>query len=130
MLDANSNRRRFERLSLPAAYTPVLVSQLIANQPLLDGHAYDLSEGGCQFELDRAIQPGTPILMQIELPASISESDDAQAATVAVIGNVVWLDESEPGPARMAIAFTRFAQGGDRERLIARLSSALSRRAA
>jgi hypothetical protein len=30
----------------------------------------------------------------------------------------------------MAIAFTRFARAGDRERLIARLSTALSRRAA
>ena len=39
MLDANSNRRRFERLSLPAAYTPVLVSQLIANQQFLSGGA-------------------------------------------------------------------------------------------
>jgi c-di-GMP-binding flagellar brake protein YcgR len=130
MLDANSNRRRFERLSLPVAYTSVRVSLLNANAPLLDGHAYDLSEGGCQFELDRAIAPGTAIMMQIELPVSISNEEQADSSAVLVIGNVVWLDESEPGPARMAIAFTRFAQPSDRERLTARLSTALSRRAA
>lgn len=130
MIDASSNRRRFERLSLPAAYTPIQVRLLENEKFTLEGHAYDLSEGGCQFELDRAIAPGTPIAMQIELPASVTGHDLGPGRAVFVMGNVVWLDDSEPGPARMAIAFTRFARAGDRERLIARLSTALSRRAA
>jgi hypothetical protein len=130
MLDANSNRRRFERLSLPAAYTPVQVRLLENEKFTLEGHAYDLSEGGCQFELDHPIAPGTPIAMQIELPTQFGEVETGPGRAVFVLGNVVWLDDSEPGPVRMAVAFTRFARAGDRERLEARLSRALSRRAA
>lgn len=120
-----SDRRQCARYKLPVGYTAVRVRLMTEQQFTLDGHAYDISENGIQFELDLPIDPGTPVAMQIELPrgnAPLAETDGPGRA-VFLLGNVVWLDDSEPGPARMALAITRFARAGDQERLQRRLRS-------
>lgn len=120
-----SDRRRFARFRMPAAYTPVLVRLHDETVFVRAGHAYDISEGGIRFELDDPIEPGTPVAMQIELPRGVgpAEALDGPGRAVFVMGNVVWTDDSEPGPVRMALAITRFARAGDQERLRARLAS-------
>lgn len=124
------NRRRHERFALPPMYTPISV--LATGGPAFEGHTYDISEGGAQFELDRAIAPGSAVVAEITLPLSAcpGESAEEPQRRVRVAGNVVWLDESEPGPVRMAIAFTRFEREGDRERLLERLARRRLSRAA
>lgn len=126
------NRRRFERFVLSPMYTPVTVRRMDECGNILEGHAYDLCEGGCQFELDCGVPCGTPVLMQVTMPAGAwSECDDlGPGRTIGVYGNVVWLDESEPGPARLAIAFTRFVRAGDKERLLRQITSGRLARAA
>jgi len=123
------NRRRFERFSVLPMYTPVVVRAHAEGSPELEGHVYDVSEGGVRFELDEAIAPGTPVSIQIVLPGDTRQGADRG---VLVIANVVWVDvdADEPGPVRMAAAFTRFPKAGDRERLLKQLSSGRYARAA
>lgn len=108
-------------------YTPISVRTLDEDVFRWEGHAYDISEGGLQFECDRAFSPGSQLAMKIELPGvglTAQQMRGASGLPVFVMGNVVWLeDEDEPGPARMALAITRFARAGDRERLMGRLDS-------
>lgn len=101
-------------------YTPVCVRVLKDSELTLDGHAYDVSEGGIQFELDRGLAPGTPIAVQLILPP---EGDEGTGRSVFAMATVVWLaaDPDEPGPARMAAVFNSFVRLGDRERLIKHL---------
>lgn len=117
------SRRRHQRLALPPMYSAVRVRFLHDEAFTLEGHAYDISEGGAQFELDQAIDPGTPIALEVSLPNSFGAEGeiDGPGRAIFVLGNVVWVDDSEPGPVRLAIAFTRFARAGDRERLLNRL---------
>jgi len=122
------NRRKFERFVVSPMYTEVKVCALDEHRPTFLGHAYDVSEGGVQFELDRAIAPGTTVAMELTFPGSAFGEEGGN--TVVVIGNVVWADDSEPGPVRMAIAITRFAKDVDRERLIRQLSTQRVKRAA
>lgn len=124
------NRRRFERFRLPPMYTPIAVRPLDEGEPDLDGHAYDISEGGVRFEVDHAIAPGTPIAMEITLPATLESLEPERR--VQAFGSVVWTDEDpdEPGPVRMAAVFTRFAGLGDKARLLGQLSSGSFSRAA
>ncbi len=125
------NRRKFERFVVSPMYTEVKVCALDEHRPTYLGHAYDVSEGGVQFELDRAIAPGTTVAMELTFPGSAyGAHGDEGGNTVVVIGNVVWADDSEPGPVRMAIAITRFAKDVDRERLIRQLSMQRVKRAA
>ena len=126
----HANRRRYERFALSPMYTPVSVRLLDSETFDLEGHAYDISEGGIRFELDRPIAPGTHIAMQIALPAGLGSAQSGPGRSVFVLGNVVWIDDEEPGPVRMALAITRFARAGDRERLIERLASGRYARAA
>lgn len=126
----STNRRRFERFALRPMYTPVAVSLLDSEQFMLEGHAYDISEGGIRFELDRPIAPGTPIAMQITLPTDRADADIGPGRSVFVMGNVVWIDDSEPGPVQHALVITRYARLGDRERLLQRLASGTYARAA
>lgn len=112
-------------------YTPVSVRLLTDEKFSLEGHAYDICEGGAQFELDRGLEPGSPIALQITLPRSVAGDEiTGPGRSIFVFGNVVWLDDSEPGPVRMAIAFTRFARAGDRERLLDSLTRQRVSRAA
>ncbi|NUQ68756.1 MAG: PilZ domain-containing protein [Phycisphaerales bacterium] len=125
------NRRRFERFSLPPMYTPVSVRLLTEDRFSLEGHTYDICEGGAQFELDRGLEPGTPIALQITLPMSFSADEvEGPGRSIFVFGNVVWMDDSEPGPVRMAVVFSSFARQGDRERLLNSLTTRRLTRAA
>jgi len=125
------NRRRFERFALPAMYTPVTARRFADDRHELEGHAYDVSEGGVQFELDEPIAAGTPLNLQITLPAShFDEADPEGPRSIFAVASVVWSDASEPGPVRIAAAFTKFARPGDRERLLRQISSGRLSRAA
>jgi hypothetical protein len=123
-----ANRRQAERVGLPAGYTSVALRTLDRDRHTLEGHAYDLSVGGVMFELDKAINPGTPVSIRIDLPRSML--DTGPGRSVFVFGNVVWLDDSDPGPVRMAVAFTRFARAGDEFRIHRVIANAAARRAA
>ncbi|MBL8875344.1 MAG: PilZ domain-containing protein [Phycisphaerae bacterium] len=126
------NRRRFERFALQPMYTPVCVREIDGDASPLEGHAYDVSEGGIRFELDRAVAKGARVTMQITLPTGQGTIESTQGGerSVIVFGNVVWQDDSEPGPVRMALAITSFARLGDRERLLKSLGSGRYLRAA
>jgi hypothetical protein len=124
------NRRRFERFSVSPMYTPINARRMDSDTFSLAGHAYDISEGGIQFELDNSIEPGTPIAMEIELPDRGQDEDVGPGRSVFVLGNVIWLDDSEPGPVRMAMVFTRWARVGDKERLMRAISTRRFSRAA
>ena len=122
------NRRRFERFALAPMYTPVAVKLLADDSYEFEGHAYDISEGGMRFELDRPIEAGTPVAIRVMLPGGRSEAE----RSVCVYANVIWLEDEadEPGPVRMAAAFTKFARTGDKERLLWLLGSGRFARAA
>jgi hypothetical protein len=122
------NRRNFERFRLPVGYTPIAVRPLAHEKCRLEGHAYDISEGGVRFELDRPVPAGTPVAMRIAIPTP----DPSARRAVFVFGNVVWLndDPDEPGPVRMAAVFTRFPSAGDKERLLNHLATGRYARAA
>lgn len=126
------NRRRFERFAVSPMYTPVRVRLQSDEEFTLEGHAYDLSEGGVRFELDNPIEPGTPIALEVELPRNPgwAGDDPGPGRAVYMLANVVWCDTEDPGPARMAAAITRFARAGDRERLMRQLTAGRFLRAA
>lgn len=116
-----TNRRSFERFAMHPMYTPVTVRLSPDAATDLEGHAYDVSEGGVRFELDEAIAPGTPVTLRITIPAG---EGNASPQGVEVQANVVWIDNDpdEPGPVRMAAVFTRFERPADRGRLLAQLT--------
>lgn len=122
----NSNRRRHSRYRLSPMYTPVRVKYPNEQEFELEGHAYNISEGGLQFELDNGIPQGTQVAIEVTLPMGPGPAgwDGAgPARTVVAYGNVIWMDNEEPGPVRMALAFTRFENPGDQERLRERLAT-------
>jgi hypothetical protein len=126
------DRRRFARFSVQPAYTEALIR--LQSEDTFDriGHVHDISEGGIRFEADVAIEPGTPVALQIPLPRTpmTSYEPDGPGRAVFVLGNVVWCCVDEPGPASMAVAITRFARDHDRERLMRRLVRGAAMRAA
>jgi hypothetical protein len=128
-VNQNVNRRRFERFALSPMYTPVAVRTLPEGTPGLDGHAYDISEGGLRFELDAPIAPGTPVIIDITLPPGTA---GIEPKPVSALANVVWLDTDpdEPGPVRMAAVFKRFVAPADKDRLLGHLASGRFSRAA
>lgn len=129
-MTTTTNRRQFERFALAPMYTPIN-ARLLENQEFtLEGHAYNISEGGVQFELDQPVAPGTPVALQITLPQGAAEADLGPGRSVFVFANVVWIDDEEPGPVRMAAVFTRFARLGDRDRLLRAMGSGRYARAA
>lgn len=117
------NRRTTERFAVLPAYTPCRIRLQSEEIFRYDGHVHDLSEGGVRFESDIPIEPGTPVALQIALPERVSDFTviDGPGRDVFMLGNVVWCSIDEPGPALMAVATTRFARAGDRDRLIRRL---------
>ncbi len=124
-----ADRRRFPRFRLEPMYAPIAVRFLDSERFDWQGHAYDVSQGGCRFELDRGIEPGTPVAMQITLPTMHAKIYEPRA--VYVFANVVWIeDEDEPGPIKMACVFSRFARAGDEQRLLRELRTGLYRAAA
>lgn len=130
-MTTTTNRRQHERFALAPMYTPITARLLENEEFTLEGHAYNVSEGGVQFELDHPIAPGTPIVLQITLPTgNAAPPDIGPGRSVFVFANVIWIDDEDPGPVRMAAAFTRFARLGDRERLLRMISTGRYSRAA
>ena len=126
-------RRQFPRFVVEPMYTPVGARVEGGadgeDAPFdLEGHAYDISEGGARFELDRAVAPGTAIAMRVFLPG-VGERDEGRS--VLVYANVVWSEDTdEAGPYRTAAVFTHFARAGDRDRLVRHFASGRYRMAA
>lgn len=130
---SGADRRRLPRFVTEAMYTPVSVRLLDSDQFNLDGHAFDISEGGLRFELDRGIEPGAGVAIRVMLPTmtGATPARPGPGRAVFVFANIVWLaDEDEPGPVKMAAVFTRFARAGDRERLLAELRTGVYQAAA
>jgi hypothetical protein len=126
------DRRAHDRFAVLPMYTAVRARRLDSEKFEFEGHAYDVSVGGVRFELDEGIDPGTAIALEIELPESAWRSgrDTGPGRGILVVGNVVWADDSEPGPVKMALAVSRFARAGDRARLESVLTSGIYRKAA
>lgn len=128
---SNHDRRARERFALPAAYTPVVVRRADDPRRALDGHAYDVSEGGLCFELDEPIEPGAWVELMIELPEPKALGSNPSASFVRAIGEVMWMDDDGVrGPVRMAARFEAFPADFDRQRLAASLASGRFTRAA
>jgi len=109
------NRRQFERFSLRPMYTAVSVRRRGAehsssvrrrgaeHSSRLDGHAYDIGEGGVNFELDEPVLPGESVDIEIELPGC--------ARRIKASGEVVRCEDDPNdvlGPSRMALRFDGF----------------------
>lgn len=125
-----TDRRQYPRFQLEPMYTPLAVRTADSEHFDIEGHAYDISEGGIRFELDRAVPPGTAIVMQITLP-NLDAMQIGPGRTILVNANVIWIeDEEEPGPVRTAAVFTGFARVGDRERLLKQFATGRYRAAA
>ncbi|MBL8762130.1 MAG: PilZ domain-containing protein [Phycisphaerae bacterium] len=126
------NRRQFERFAMTPMYTSIALRTLDEETFEHEGHAYDISEGGMQFELDRGFEPGSRVVVRIDLPDQRPEQsgDTGPGRALFVFANVVWMDDSDAGPVRLAVAFTNFARAGDRERLLRHMSRRALRRAA
>lgn len=131
-MNQHTDRRRHPRFSVSPSYTPVRLRLMEEDSFARPGHAYDISEGGIRFEMDIPIESGTPVAMEIQLPEQpgMLHTNDGIGRAVFVIGNVVWCDTEEPGPAHMALAITRYARSGDKERLIRRLTTGVYSRVA
>lgn len=144
MLDQQMNpiplreRRRFPRFSVPPMYSPIAVRTLDTDEFRYEGHAYDISEGGLQFELDRPFEPGTRLAVRIELPGPMAFGrsphvgpgrDMGPGRAIFVIATVVWIQDEEFGPARMAAVFNMFCRAGDKQRLKQALAQTLARAA-
>lgn len=126
------NRRIHTRYSLPSMYTEISVREMDSTEFTSTGHAYDISLGGMRFELDQAIEPGTPIAVRILLPGPSSLRGTDRRAIFAM-GHVVWTEEDDleqGGSVRMACVFHNFCQPGDEQRLLSQLSSGQYARAA
>lgn len=126
------DRRQHPRFMVSPMYTEAQLRVLDEDTYRHVGHVYDMSEGGVQFEMDRPIAPGTAVALQVALPnppANV-EDVDGYGRAIFVVGNVVWCESDEPGPARMAMVITRYCHAGDRERLLRRLTRGQYLRAA
>ncbi|MCC5823009.1 MAG: PilZ domain-containing protein [Phycisphaerales bacterium] len=126
------DRREHTRFRVNPGYTPIQLRVHPEERFEFSGHIYDISEGGVCFELDRPIEPGARVSIQIDLPGHLLESgrDIGPGRAVFATGNVIWCDMDEPGASRMAVAITRFDRAGDRERLIRALTAGRYLRAA
>lgn len=126
------DRRVQARFRVNPGYTPVELRVHPEERFSMSGHIYDISEGGVRFELDFPVPAGSAVSLKIDLPVHLLESggDIGPGRAVFVTGNVVWCDTDEPGPARMAVAITRYDRAGDRERLIRAMTAGRYLRAA
>ena len=126
------DRRQHERFRVDPGYTPMAIRRHDGTSFELEGHVYDISEGGVCFELDHPIEPGTTVSMRIDLPQGrMSQAGDVgPGRAVFVTGNVVWCDIDEPGACRMALVISRWDRAGDRERLLRTLTAGRYLRAA
>ena len=123
------NRRQHERFRVNPGYTGVSIRRHPDEAEFsLQGHVYDISEGGLCFELDEPVEPGTTISLMVELPTT--GEDNGPGRAVFMTGNVVWCDLEEPGASRMAVALTRYDRAGDKERMLRSLTRGRYLRAA
>ena len=119
------NRRAHDRFVLTPMYTRVAVQRVTDRRSeRLEGHAYDLSEGGIRIELDRALEPGERVSLQLGLPG--------EDIDIFVAARVTWISrqDDDPGPRRAALEFGDFLSDMDHSRLVGFLGSGLCRRAA
>jgi len=128
-------RRQHPRFSVPPMYSPIAVRTLDSDEFRFQGHAYDVSEGGLQFELDRPFEPGTRLAFRIELPGPMAFGrsphvgpgrDMGPGRAIFAFATVVWIDDDEFGPARMAAVFNMFCRAGDKDRLKQALAQTMS----
>ena len=105
-------RRVHPRQRLLPGYAAVYV-QIVEDGKarILDGHVYDVSEGGVRIELDEAPAIGTYVSVCLQLPGA----EGGIFATGRIVRH--FDDSDEPGPRRMALAFRRFLGTKDRTRL-------------
>ncbi|MEQ8316547.1 MAG: PilZ domain-containing protein [Phycisphaerales bacterium] len=131
-------RRRHPRFSVPPMYSPIAARTLDSDEFAFEGHAYDVSEGGLQFELDRPFEPGTRLALRIELPGAMAFGrsphdgpgrDAGPGRAIFVFATVVWVSDEEFGPARMAAVFNMFCRAGDKDRLKRALAQTMARAA-
>ena len=95
------DRRRYPRLELQAAYTQVQVRRQGRSRYSLSGHAYDLSDGGVLFELDKPLNAGEKVQVRIV-------TNGAEGKTIHAAGRIVRLaNTGQPGPSLMALAFAK-----------------------
>jgi hypothetical protein len=122
-------RRRHERFRLPVMYTSVIAAPKAvpaseSGVSVLEGHAYDISEGGVRIELDTPLDVGHAVDLLLNLPGA---GDNIRAS-----GEVAWFNQpdDDPGPRRMAVAFTQFSTPADQARLANYLRGIAQRAAA
>lgn len=122
-MEPTPDRRRHTRFSLLPMYSRIVVQPLEQPQRLLEGHAYDLSEGGVRFDLDEPLAPGQRVAIRIDVPQTWAERS-TQRRIIFAFANIVWVDDEDPfGPAQMAAIFTQFARAEDEATLHRRLYS-------
>lgn len=118
-----SERRRHPRVAFAPMYTSIRARTLDSEEFVYEGCAYDISEGGLRFELDRPLEPGSTIAIQMTLPSTGANDSFIAQRTVWAFVNVVWLeDEDQPGPWKMAGVFASFARDRDLRTLRAHLA--------
>ncbi|MEM1329297.1 MAG: PilZ domain-containing protein [Planctomycetota bacterium] len=123
------NRREHERFALNPMYTEIALRLMDEGDFSIEGHAYDVSEGGIQIEIDRPLEPGTEVAVRIMLPDW--QHDTGPGRAVFAVGRIVWFDDDGVhGPVRTAVAFRNFCRVGDRERLMRQLVAGRYARAA
>ena len=66
--------------------------------------------------------------LKIELPTRVDDVGPGRA--VFAFANIVWMDDEDEGPVRMAAVFTSFARIGDEERLMNQIAEVSNRMAA
>ncbi len=122
------NRRQFERFALPPMYSRVTMRLLDRDSFEYEGHAYDISEAGLCFEIDKPFEPNTTVVMRIDLPMH----HEGEPGYVEVFSRIVRVDEEDQefGPVRLAASFSRFVRFGDKQRLIAHFCTGRYARAA
>ena len=106
-------QRLHQRYTLPAMYTAIEARTPHAGAYGWHGHAYNISQGGVQFELDHLLEPGAPIVMRLQLPCrnahTLRLGAPPATLTVEALANVVWIEDAEdPPPYRTAAVFSRF----------------------
>lgn len=103
------------------------VEAFSASQPVgvaMEGHAYDISEGGARIELDEPLPEGEPLQVRFTFPG--------ETTGISAHADVVWVnpEDDDPGPRRMALRFTDFVTEADHHRLLRFLGSGARRVAA
>ncbi len=101
-------RRKFARFKVMPMYTRVHVRSHDHDGPQLDGHVYDISEGGIRFELDEPLPEGERVSLEINLPGC--------QKLIKAWGNIVRVNDADddPGPRRMALHFGGFSDEGSK----------------